>query len=85
MNVMFTQEERKEFFSFLAEVKGNSAPYIRMRVMEFVHAMGVLRNTEKNFIIEFSKWLEMKFCKNNNHPDDEDWRALEESIFNVLK
>lgn len=82
---MFTQEERQAIYNFLKEVHGYSPAYVRMRVMEFVRAMGVIRNTNSEYIIEFSKWLNSKFCKNESYPDHADWEALEESIFNVLK
>lgn len=82
---MFTKEERQAIYNFLKEVHGYSPAYVRMRVMEFVRAMGTLRNVKADFIIEFSKWLNTKFCKNECYPDHADWEALEESIFNVLK
>ncbi len=86
---MFTEEEERTIiFSFIDEIKiGYSSPYIRMRVMEFVRAMAIRRNvdSDSDSVINFSKWLEAKFCKNENYPDHEDIRTLEESIFNVLK
>jgi hypothetical protein len=82
---MFTQEERQAIYDFLKEVHGYSPAYIRVRVMEFVRAMGVIRNTDSVKIIEFSKWLNNKFCRYETHPDHSDWEVLEESIFNVLK
>jgi hypothetical protein len=63
---MFTQEERQAIYDFLKEVHGYSPAYVRMRVMEFVRAMGTLRNVKADFIIEFSKWLNIKFCKNES-------------------
>jgi hypothetical protein len=82
---MFTQEERQAIYDFLKEIHGYSPAYIRVRVMEFVRAMGVIRNTNSENIIEFSKWLNNKFCRYECNPDHGDWDALEESIFNVLK
>jgi hypothetical protein len=82
---MFTQEERQAIYDFLKEIHGYSPAYIRVRVMEFVRAMGVLRNTNSENIIEFSKWLNNKFCREETYPDVIDWEVLEETIFSVLK